>query len=271
LSALVTRPPMSDLSMAAPRSLRSRWLASAVAALDARLRRLGSVEEYTRDPRCIFRIQVDRLDCTVMLSDGTWLNAGERVINLHLWNEQIPPFGADGASLTWASRLTRCVEISLRELCRFLSVTPELSNVVAICANVALGTRRDTTQLILMAHRFGFLAVQMPRCSLTERVHRIGENILISLLILVHNVQALRRDSLLRDRVRIVLRRSTLERRYRFSPLHAAAETRRSSLRSQHRQDPGSKPTATPNRQMIEHADTGPARRPQLIAGQPDE
>jgi hypothetical protein len=250
---------MSDLSMAVPRRLRSRWLAFAVAALDARLRRLGSVEEYTSDPRCIFRIQIDRLDRAVMLSDGTWLNAGERIINLHLWNEQIPRFGADGASLTWASRLTRRVEISLRELCRFLSVTPELSNVVAICANVALGTKRDVAQLILMADRFGFLAVQMPRCSLTERVYRIGENILISLLILVHNVQALRRDSLLRDRVRIVLRRSTLERRYRSRPLNAGAEPRPSSLGSRHRRDPRSTPTATPNRQKIEHADLGPA------------
>ena len=226
---------MSDLSITAPGSSRSRWLAFAVAALDARLRRLGSVEEYSSDPRCIFRIQIDRLDRAVILSDGTWLNAGERIINLHLWNEQIPRFGADGASLTWASRLTRRVEISLQELCRFLSVTPELSNIVAICANVALGTKRDTTQLILMANRFGFLAVQTPRCSLTERVCRIGENILISLLILVHNVQALRRDSLLRDRVRIVLRRSTLERRYRAPPLHGAAP-RPSSLRSRRRQ-----------------------------------
>ena len=263
---------MSDLSITAPGSSRSRWLAFAVAALDARLRRLGSVEEYTSDPRCIFRIQIDRLDRAVILSDGTWLNAGERIINLHLWNEQIPRFGADGASLTWASRLTRRVEISLQELCRFLSVTPELSNIVAICANVALGTKRDTTQLILMANRFGFLAVQMPRCPLTERVCRIGENILISLLILVHNVQALRRDSLLRDRVRIVLRRSTLERRYRVPPLHAAAP-RPSSLRFQHWQDAKSTLVATPNIPglMIEQTDTGPDRGPRLIAGQPDK
>ena len=236
------------------------------------MRRLGSVEEYTSDPRCIFRIQIGRLDRAVILSDGTRLNAGERIINLHLWNEQIPRFGADGASLTWASRLTRRVETSLQALCRFLSVSPELSNVVAICADVALGTKRDTTQLILMANRFGFLAAQTPRCSLTERVCRIGENILISLLILVHNVQALRRDSLLRDRVRIVLHRSTLERRYRVPPLHGRAEPVLASVPVSANANARSKRVATPNipGQMIEHADR-PGRHPRLIALQPDE
>jgi hypothetical protein len=204
---------MSDLPIEAPRSLRVLTLA--VSALDGWLRRRASVREYTSDPRCIFRIEIDRVDRAVMLSDGTWLRAGERIINLHLWNEQIPTFGAEGASVTWASRLMRRIELSLRELCRFLSVAPELSDVVAIRANMALGTKRDTAQLILIASRFGFLAVQTPaRCSITERVYRVGENILISLLILAHNTQALRRDSLWRDRVPIALRRSTLEQRY---------------------------------------------------------
>jgi hypothetical protein len=208
---------MSDLPVAAPRSLRA--LAFAVLALDGWLRRRASVREYTSDPRCIFRIEIDHVERTVMLSDGTWLRAGERIINLHLWNEQIPSFGADGASVTWASRLTRRVEFSLRELCRFLSVTPELSDVVAICANMALGTKRDTAQSLLIASRFGFLSVQTrPRRSVTQRVGRVGENILISLLVLAHNTQALRRDSLWRDRTRIVLRRPTLEQRYRLRP-----------------------------------------------------
>ena len=169
---------MSDLPIVAPRSLRG--LAFAVLALDGWLRRRAFVKEYTRNPRCIFRIQIDRLDRAVTLSDGTGLRAGERIINLHLWNEQIPRFGADGASVTWASRLTRRVEVSLRELCRFLSVTPELGDVVAICADMALGTKRERTQSILIASRFGFLAVHTPPPrSHTERACRVGENILI--------------------------------------------------------------------------------------------
>lgn len=204
---------MTDLPLAV--RLPSRWLAIVVLGLDGWLRRLEAVKEYTSDPRCIFRIQIDRLDHTLTLSDGTPLRAGERIINLHLWNEQMPRFGVNAASVAWASRLMRCVEISLRQLCQFLAVTAELSDVVAICADMTFGTKRETAQLIVIAGRFGFQAVQTrPRSSIAQRAFRVGENILIALLILVHHAEAFRRDSLWRDRTRVVLPRSTLEQRY---------------------------------------------------------
>jgi hypothetical protein len=93
-----------------------------------------------------------------------------------------------------------------------------------------LSVPRDRAASLLIASRFDFLAVQTPPGdSITERVYRVGENILISLLILAHNTQALRRDILLRDRVRIVLRRSTLEQRYGLLRPGAGAEPRVSS------------------------------------------
>jgi hypothetical protein len=216
--------PMTDVPIPEPRGLPSRWLATAILVLDSWLRRVGEVQEYTANTRCVFRIQIDHLDCAVALSDGTWLAAGDRIINLHLWNEQFPGFGSEGASVTWASRLTRRVEISLRELCRFLAVTPEFDDVVAICADMTLGTARETRQLITIAARFGFEAVdRRQRRSIIGRVHCIGENILVSMLVLAHNAEALRRDSLFRDRTRIILHRSVLERRYGLSQARGRA------------------------------------------------
>ena len=50
--------------------------------------------------------------------------------------------------------------------------------------------------------------------SIGERLHRFGENILISLIILAHNPGALRPDTLRRVRVPIYLSRRMLEREF---------------------------------------------------------
>jgi hypothetical protein len=50
--------------------------------------------------------------------------------------------------------------------------------------------------------------------SLGERLHRFGENILISLIVLAHNAAALRSDTLARVRVPIFLSRRALENEF---------------------------------------------------------
>jgi hypothetical protein len=47
-----------------------------------------------------------------------------------------------------------------------------------------------------------------------ERLHRFGENILISLIVLAHNPGALRPDTLKRVRVPIYLSRRVLEKKF---------------------------------------------------------
>jgi hypothetical protein len=49
---------------------------------------------------------------------------------------------------------------------------------------------------------------------LRERIHRVGENILVSLLVFAHNAAALRPDSLSRVRLPIVISRRTLGERF---------------------------------------------------------
>jgi len=49
---------------------------------------------------------------------------------------------------------------------------------------------------------------------LARRLHRFGENILISLIVLAHNPGALRADTLKRARVPIYLSRRILEKEF---------------------------------------------------------
>jgi hypothetical protein len=67
--------------------------------LDRLLRRCHSIIEYTSDPNCILRIKLGRLDEDIVLPDGTRGRAGIRIVDLHLWNEQIPRMPKQGASI----------------------------------------------------------------------------------------------------------------------------------------------------------------------------
>src|SRR4029450_8566664 len=101
------------------------WL---ILGLDGLLRRWQSVIEYTHDPTCILRIKFGRLDQDFALSDGTVGHAGERFIDLHLWNEQVPAMPKEGASIAWAREMHVCFQHSLRQLARYLPVRPALAD-----------------------------------------------------------------------------------------------------------------------------------------------
>jgi hypothetical protein len=190
-----------------------RWLAEAVLAFDARQRRRQAVFEYSRDPRCIFRLDITRARRPLTLRDGTRVDAGERVARLHFWNEQIPKMPEDGATIGWARRMQRAIGFSLFELARYLAQRPDLADVSVICGDVPSATKSQSGQLARIMTRYGFETIAEPaRLPFGERLHRFGENILISLIVLAHNAGALRPDTLARVRVPIFLSRRILER-----------------------------------------------------------
>ena len=205
-----------DSAERATRSPRSRrWLAEALAVLDARLRARQAVFEYTQNPACVFRLDISPVARTLALRDGTCVHPGQRMARLHFWNEQIPAVPRDGATIAWARRMQRAIATSLRELASFLAVRPELGDVAVICAVAPSGTKTQSEQLARIMARYGFEAIAEPeRLSIGERLHRFGENILISLIVLAHNPGALRPDTLKRVRVPLYLSRRILEREF---------------------------------------------------------
>jgi hypothetical protein len=191
------------------------WLAEAVDALDERLRRSQAVFEYTDDPSCVFRLDITRAGRSIELRDGTRIRAGQRIARLHLWSEQIPPVPEYGPTIGWARHMQRAMVISLRELARFLAVHPDLNDVAVIAGDAPSGTADQREQLARIMARFGFEAVIAPEhLPVRERLHRLGENILISLIVFVHNARALRPNTLMRVRLPIYLSRRTLEREF---------------------------------------------------------
>ncbi|MFZ0728768.1 MAG: hypothetical protein WAM51_01435 [Methylovirgula sp.] len=189
------------------------WLGAVLAPLDRYLRRRQRVREYSAAPTCILRIQLLLSATDVPLADGTRLRRGAPFIDLHFWNEHIPAIPERGPTLHWARQMNRCFADSLRELAAYLAARPEFDDVGAIRINTSLGPTARGDQIARIVAPYGFARVSVPRPrTLAERMRRLGENILVSLLVLAANCRALKADTLRRDRTLAYLPRRSLER-----------------------------------------------------------
>lgn len=189
------------------------------------LQRWYGVQEFTTNRRCIFRINQDSAEQELTLRDGTVLRPGDRILNLHIWNEQMPKIGADGPTLSWARQINRALDISLQELAAFVEHDPACADARAVRADMALGSSRRGNQLIRMAIRYGFepAGPEQGR-SPAGWLHHTGQNILICMLVLAANPRAFRLEVLCREREVIYLSRNVLLRRFgRNSPRSVAA------------------------------------------------
>ena len=191
------------------------WLADLLFALDVRLQRRHAVFEYTGNPSCVFRIEI-ALSCQrLALRDGTGVQRGQRIAWLHFWNENIPPVPEDGATIAWARQMQQAMAVSLQELARYLGSRPDFADIAVICADVPSGTRTQRDQLARIMARYGFEAIVQPeRLPMGERLRRLGENVLVSLIVFAQNAGTLRLDTLNRVRLPIYLSRRTLEEKF---------------------------------------------------------
>lgn len=181
--------------------------------IDRWLRLRQRVLEYTDNRECVFRIQRAKAEAPLMLRDGTQISPGDAVLNLHLWNEQVPSMGAGGATMGWARALSRAIDVSLRELAVHLRWTRALDDVVALRADMRLGTAEQSRQLARLASRYGFEAACAPAGEFSS-LQRFSENLFIMLLVLATNPTAMRPPVLWRDHTLVYLSRSSLEQRY---------------------------------------------------------
>ncbi|QQO23422.1 hypothetical protein JJB98_27530 [Bradyrhizobium diazoefficiens] len=181
--------------------------------IDRRLRVLHSITEFTGSRDCIFHMQLGINRERIGLQDGTVVDAGARILILHLWNEHILPFPPSGPGLGWARRLSRQLEFSLRELDLHITSRANLQDVPAIRADMALAAGERAPQLLALAAKYGFEPVQTGESSLARRMHRLGENILIAMLVVAHNPRAFRIDTLRRSCTPIFVSRAGMCRR----------------------------------------------------------
>ncbi len=189
-----------------------RLLESTIFGMDRWLQRRQGVYEFSSDSHCLFRVNRTEAGTKCVLQDGTRIERGAPILNLHLWNEHMLRMRPGNSSLGWARRVRRAADKSLRELAITLARRPELGNIRALRADMRLGTGAKHRQLYRIALHLGFEPVAAQSSS--QGLRYFGENIHIMLLVLAANPTALRADVLWRDRALFYLSRASLARRY---------------------------------------------------------
>ncbi len=185
-----------------------RW---ALFALDAIIRWAAGVQPLADDPQCLFRIAVKSSPRRHRLTDGTEIRAGDRVIELHLWNEHIPRMPAEGPDLQWARAFYNRFRYSLHLLAQRMETDPILKESVAIYGRlfVHLGHRQPEAVLI---RRLGFEFRRVPEpTSLPGRIGRFFVTLYAGWLAWAYNPGSLRvRDIWEKDLVEVWMSRRRL-------------------------------------------------------------
>lgn len=168
-------------------------LARGVRRLDALLRRRLHIVEFTDDARCLFRIALVTAQEEKVLADGTRVHPGEPLIELHLWNEHIPPVSADGPTFAWAGRAGRLIGHSLRLLAAHVEAEPALREAKALHGRMALPARGGGGEFFALARRFGFHVNPVGDGSWRARLDEFWSNLHLWALIWSFNPGGLRR------------------------------------------------------------------------------
>jgi hypothetical protein len=183
---------------------------------DVLLRRQKHVRDFTQDESCILRIALTVCKKDFQLSDGTNVRSGDRICELHFWNEHLPPIPPEGPDLRWGARFYRLAVRSLRSLAAHIAAEQGLGDVVALRGEMALPGGDDFLLLVNAGGQMGFdvlnLTLQTGR---RGRFRHFWENVYSWALMWTFNPGTLRTKRFLRlQRYQFWMSRQTLFERY---------------------------------------------------------
>jgi hypothetical protein len=183
---------------------------AAVRRFEQLVRRWYSVHEYTGDPDCIFRIAFRMAQSDVILGDGTFIQPGDAIVELHLWNEHLPRIDYTGADIAWGARIDRRARRSFRLLAAYLAAYPE---IVAVYGEAAFGCQMGHRQRTRFAGHYGFEIVDS-KVSLRGRVRHCCDDFLFWGLTRTFNPRSLKGKRFHRRRHDIWTSRTEFNRRW---------------------------------------------------------
>jgi hypothetical protein len=186
---------------------------AAVCGLDALLRRAYRVWEFTQDENCILRVALGTSAKDVTLSDGTRVEKGEVVGELHLWNEHLPRMDEEGPSVEWALKAHRLWRASLKQLTAYLENDPQFASVRAFRGETAF--LRDDLEESALFERLGFDLVRRNPPGRLRRFGDFWENLYTWWLIWTFNPGSMKAKGLMRlERAQLWISRRALLERY---------------------------------------------------------
>jgi hypothetical protein len=127
---------------------------SLVQALDRYVRARLQVYEYTDHPDCLFRARVATSSRPLRVN-GSSIEPGAKVVEIHFWNERVPPVPSTGPDLGWAAKGQRMTNLSCRALAHHMKARKELADVRAV-GGTAVFQAGDGSGLEKVLARLGF-------------------------------------------------------------------------------------------------------------------
>lgn len=192
--------PAADPPAAAGRRAAARFtraLQKAVHILDAGLRRALGVFEFEDRPDGLLRVRLTRAARAIALPEGL-IPKGAPVLELHLWNEHVPPLPEAGPDLAWAAQVRSRLVASFRALGRAVARDPRFAEVQAVGGVTVLCFAGDGRREVRLFERLGF--VVRPYRSPLGRFGEFWENLYTWAIMWAYNAATLRRRRLLRLR-----------------------------------------------------------------------
>jgi len=191
-------------------------LPALVRRIDGVLRRCLGVFEFSDDPCCILRLSIGRCSRAVTLADGTHVRRGERIGELHFWNERVPSLPREGPDLAWARQFQRRLWRSFSALAARVRQEPSLAAVKAFRGVNSFGSKYASLHMARIAEQWGLeLIVARPR-NLWGGLWHLAESAYAVALIWAYNPNGLRGLDLARlRRDELWISRHALLARYR--------------------------------------------------------
>jgi hypothetical protein len=193
----------------------------AVIAFDKWLQRRQGIFSFCDDPACILRAGLKPAPVDVALPDGSRVERGRPILDLHLWNERAPLLPADGPPFAWFAAFDQRFRLSLGALAAYLRQHPELAAVHALRIETAFG--RPDGDMERIGRRYGF-EVARRADTLGRRIHWFFAGFLFLALTWAYNPASLRGKRFRRQQDEYWISRAAFERRY------GAVATRAGSL-----------------------------------------
>ena len=118
-----------------------------VVAIDRQvIKRLG-IWAYSDDADCIMRLALVKAQERRELRDGTVIYPGDKVGNLHFWNERMPLVPPGGPDLAWAKKAKRTLLRTFRLLADYLANSPDMANINAVGGDLHFNNTPGTVPL----------------------------------------------------------------------------------------------------------------------------
>jgi hypothetical protein len=179
---------------------------------DRMLRRRQGIFEFTDDPHCVFRLALVPAGRALTLSDGAAIGPGDRVAEIHYWNEHMPQIPDAGHDAAWASQFHRRVAYSLGLIAELLARDPRFADVAALFGAPPFAAAAGASSTAQISRRLGFDVLDEPPAA--NRVHRWLDSFLIWNLMRIYNPVSARGRGVAHNRVHIWMSRRTLLARY---------------------------------------------------------